>query len=536
LYIPRPSNLGGYSRYNRTASSRIRRYSDTASNGRKKSTPKPPTKPKYGSGMPTSVQNILTKREEAKKVAATKPAPKPTPKPPVTSTNKAPVVNTTSIAVKPQTSTNQIYKKPTSTVTKPKQNKTVGKKLENIDLPKGIDKTVESKKKENSPVETKVKENKNNRPTNKIVLSENEPIYLTTREGKRIRIDHGHYKKEKPKTYQSLTVRKLLSSVEKRLQKNDKGIAASDYIKKGKPLSFRKVNPNKESSVLGANRTDTLVKTLLENSFTAGVARISGFNEGIILNYNKENNPIQINSQYDYENFLIEKVAANTEDTFSKKMLSYVQSKLDEDNSSNQIIPEYKSMEEGIAIARERASRLERIDLEDVGRNSSDVTQNVNETDAINSSVVFEEIGQVNEMYVTTNQLTQYIQHFLAQCRQEGSVSLTEAGWLTEEAVKDYTQKSEPGTSLGKALGNTEIGDGYLFRGADYVAEYLAWDAAGFWWSNNNMNYEIDNGATATEVSRGVNRGVGNMYDINITPSHLEERLNYYQKALEVIN
>ncbi len=205
-----------------------------------------------------------------------------------------------------------------------------------------------------------------------------------------------------------------------------------------------------------------------------------------------------------------------------------------------------------------------------------------------------EEMGNVNETYVTAYQLTQmgftgvddymvtslndtlekyditqiqYIQHFLAQCRQEGSSALTEAGWLSVESVKKYTQRYEPGTSKGIELGNTEVGDGYVFRGggyiqvtgrynyqvyadgfddpaikakimsegADYVDEYLAWDASGYWWRNNGMNAKIDNGATVTQVSRGVNRGIGNMYDESKDILHLKERLDYYKKALEVI-
>lgn len=73
--------------------------------------------------------------------------------------------------------------------------------------------------------------------------------------------------------------------------------------------------------------------------------------------------------------------------------------------------------------------------------------------------------GMVNEIFVTAEQLSdmgfagiddymvtslndtlekyditepQYIQHFLAQCRQEGSLVLTEAGWLSVEEVKNW--------------------------------------------------------------------------------------------------
>jgi len=50
------------------------------------------------------------------------------------------------------------------------------------------------------------------------------------------------------------------------------------------------------------------------------------------------------------------------------------------------------------------------------------------------------------------------------------------------------------------------------------------------------ISAKIMSGTTATKVLRGVNGGMRNMYNTNKTPSHLEERLKYYKKALEVIN
>jgi putative chitinase len=40
---------------------------------------------------------------------------------------------------------------------------------------------------------------------------------------------------------------------------------------------------------------------------------------------------------------------------------------------------------------------------------------------------------------------------------------------ITERGPKSYFNKYEPGTSIGKNLGNTVKGDGYLFRGRGYV-------------------------------------------------------------------
>lgn len=40
---------------------------------------------------------------------------------------------------------------------------------------------------------------------------------------------------------------------------------------------------------------------------------------------------------------------------------------------------------------------------------------------------------------------------------------------ITERGPKSYFNKYEPGTSIGKNLGNTVKGDGYLYRGRGYV-------------------------------------------------------------------
>jgi hypothetical protein len=40
---------------------------------------------------------------------------------------------------------------------------------------------------------------------------------------------------------------------------------------------------------------------------------------------------------------------------------------------------------------------------------------------------------------------------------------------ITERGARSYFDKYEPGTSIGKNLGNTVAGDGYLYRGRGYV-------------------------------------------------------------------
>jgi len=156
-----------------------------------------------------------------------------------------------------------------------------------------------------------------------------------------------------------------------------------------------------------------------------------------------------------------------------------------------------------------------------------------------------EQLADLNECLYTF-QITQndYIRHFLAQTAHEsgGLRYLVElyGGWRYEGRTD---------------LGNTQPGDGPRFRGAgaiqltgrsnyrrfaDYIgdvrvveegAAYVAYkypfSSAGFWWTDNRINDAIDGGANCRRVSRLVN---------GKDPANgLQDRLNYYAKALAVI-
>ncbi|MEW4426848.1 RHS repeat-associated core domain-containing protein [Paenibacillus pabuli] len=142
------------------------------------------------------------------------------------------------------------------------------------------------------------------------------------------------------------------------------------------------------------------------------------------------------------------------------------------------------------------------------------------------------------------------ISHFLSQVMQESELGR----WTTELGGRNYFSKYEPGTKLGKQLGNTEKGDGYKFRGAGYIqmtgrynyqrfadamgdpkimkigAEYVAknyaWRAAGFWWDDKKMNKLVDSGASVTQVTKRVNGGT----------NHLANRKKYYALVKKILH
>ena len=184
--------------------------------------------------------------------------------------------------------------------------------------------------------------------------------------------------------------------------------------------------------------------------------------------------------------------------------------------------------------------------------------------------------SMTNELNKTLNrygiETQQQIQMFLAVCLYETRLSLTEAGWLPEKSVREYCKQYEPGTDSGKSLGNTQVGDGYKFRGAgyiqltgrynyqqfsdyieqeygydskimsegaDYVAKAYPWEAAGYYWNKHNVNETIKKGTeggqdtitTFSQVSNAVNRG--NAYSGN-APKDWDTRLTLLDNVLNV--
>ncbi|MGA0327871.1 MAG: C39 family peptidase [Limisphaerales bacterium] len=141
----------------------------------------------------------------------------------------------------------------------------------------------------------------------------------------------------------------------------------------------------------------------------------------------------------------------------------------------------------------------------------------------------------------------QRIQHFMAQIGHEtGGLKWLEEIWGPTEAQKGYEGRRD--------LGNTQTGDGKRFKGAgaiqltgrynyqqfakyigdtrvmegySYVAKVYPFTSAGYWWHNNQINKEVDRGASCRRISRLVN---------GRDPANgLDDREAYFAKALKAI-
>lgn len=124
--------------------------------------------------------------------------------------------------------------------------------------------------------------------------------------------------------------------------------------------------------------------------------------------------------------------------------------------------------------------------------------------------------------------------HFLSQCAIESEWGLytTEYGSKSYFASKPYGYKYRGGGYIQltwdynyQSFGNY-VGDSNVYsKGADYVGEYYAWKASGWFWMKNNLNAKIDNGADVTAVTRVVNGGT----------SKLAERKAAYNKIKSLL-
>ena len=104
---------------------------------------------------------------------------------------------------------------------------------------------------------------------------------------------------------------------------------------------------------------------------------------------------------------------------------------------------------------------------------------------------------------------------FLAQCAAETSygLNLTELGSEEYFNSKSYGMKYRgagyiqvTGRSNYEAFANY-VGDMKILElGAEYVAANYAWDASGWWWTENNMNALINSGGTVREITCRVRR------------------------------
>ena len=125
------------------------------------------------------------------------------------------------------------------------------------------------------------------------------------------------------------------------------------------------------------------------------------------------------------------------------------------------------------------------------------------------------------------------ISHFLAQCAYESNFGK----WLTEIGSENYFSDRAYGYKY-RGAGYIQLtwdynyqafanymGDPEIYnQGADYVATNYAWAAAGWFWTNKNMNSRIANGATVQDITRLVKGST----------STWETRQSYYDRFIGI--
>ena len=156
--------------------------------------------------------------------------------------------------------------------------------------------------------------------------------------------------------------------------------------------------------------------------------------------------------------------------------------------------------------------------------------------------VTSETVKSLNQTLNKYNIITKdEISHFLAQCAGEtwyGQYK-KEAAYMDEEKREAYftSQSYYPYYGAGyiqlthdynyKAFAES-VGDSKIItEGPQYVADNYAWQAAGWFWSNNHINDAILNGASVDDVSQIVNK-----YD---TEQAFERKRTAYNEIYEIL-
>ena len=120
----------------------------------------------------------------------------------------------------------------------------------------------------------------------------------------------------------------------------------------------------------------------------------------------------------------------------------------------------------------------------------------------------------LNQYDITT---TERIAQFIGQCSIESHCG----DWITEGAYSSYDEQMNyvKGKSYYPYYGagyiqltheynyaafSKDMNDPKIMDGPTYVAENYAWEAAGWFWKNNDMNSLIDNGASVFDVTQKV--------------------------------